>query len=124
MVLKCFCDTVILDDFKTALDRLRVSALTRSKYEASTNRGGPLSPEASVLQSFRMAPVKTTIDIEKAGSEIELTHRSDPSAIYVKQTVAVEEVHEATDNSAISRKSSSAKEVTDVTGKYWSNITR
>ena len=88
--MKCFCDTVILDDFKTALDRLRLSALNRSRQQPSTGRGMLMSPGQSTVGTF---PTKTTtVDIEKGDSDIELemSRRSDPTAIYISQTVTVE----------------------------------
>ena len=84
MILKCFCDTVILDDFKTALDRLRQTAL--SGNEGTKHRELMVSGRSF---SDNTVP-KSTTDIERAPSDVSFTKPTDPSAIYVNHTVDVE----------------------------------
>ena len=86
--MKCFCDTIILDDFKTALDRLRVSALSRSQRPRQ-DTGGILSPDDTAFRSFGTNK-NATVDIEKGEYDAELESRgSDPNSIYVSRSVTV-----------------------------------
>ena len=87
MVLKCFCDTIVLDDFKTALDRLRNSALSRSKGRKYSEAA---SAQTSALRSTIRDQAKSAVDIEKGDEDIELGRHTD--RIFVERTVAVEEV--------------------------------
>lgn len=64
-VFKCLTDTIILDDFKTALDRLSTAKLQRLNSASESFRGDPLEIQTGPKRN--VAPTRQICHIEGDG---------------------------------------------------------
>lgn len=66
MVFKCLCDSIVLDDFKTALDRLKRYKLWRDRLGGEV---GPLGPTAGTADEVREEEQRMKAEMDPLGED-------------------------------------------------------
>lgn len=66
MVFKCLCDSIVLDDFKTALDRLKRYKLWRDRLGGEC---GPLGPTAGTADEVRDEEQRMKVQMDPLGED-------------------------------------------------------
>lgn len=66
MVFKCLCDSIVLDDFKTALDRLKRYKLWRERLGGEV---GPLGPTAGTADEVREEEQRMKAEMDPLGED-------------------------------------------------------
>ncbi|KAI9825793.1 MAG: hypothetical protein M1832_000733 [Thelocarpon impressellum] len=106
LVFKCLCDTIILDDFRSALDRLRSRVFNQgtpldhlSNPGASVSKRGISSnPNAHFAKSAQAKPVTLVYSSSKGEFEPKQDGiEKDDDGIYVSRTIAFEDTDKILD---------------------------
>lgn len=119
-VFKCLTDSVVLDDFKTALDRLRAFKINHfGSFAVENGENGPVTPpmdSSTGLHTRRPMPPPDADELShprfwsgarKGRNHVDAPNRSNQGSSHIKQSPSDAEARRNASDSAISRPHSS-----------------